>query len=128
LTSATGGVAQLVERLTGSQEVRGFKSHRLHQPSRFLRPASTLCREISRASFAGRPTQVDPPANGGSSDLAPRQLHRSGQVDLAQLLVQELCEIRIGGNRLLPALQLLDRAVDADPLDGAVGSRQRGTE
>jgi hypothetical protein len=31
LTSATGGVAQLVERLTGSQEVRGFKSHRLHQ-------------------------------------------------------------------------------------------------
>ncbi len=25
-----GGVAQLVERLTGSQEVRGFKSHRLH--------------------------------------------------------------------------------------------------
>jgi hypothetical protein len=26
-----GGVAQLVERLTGSQEVRGFESHRLHQ-------------------------------------------------------------------------------------------------
>ena len=31
--STTGGVAQLVERLTGSQEVRGFKSHRLHQES-----------------------------------------------------------------------------------------------
>ena len=31
VASATGGVAQLVERLTGSQEVRGFKSHRLHQ-------------------------------------------------------------------------------------------------
>ena len=30
---ATGGVAQLVERLTGSQEVRGFKSHRLHPES-----------------------------------------------------------------------------------------------
>ena len=29
-STATGGVAQLVERLTGSQEVRGFKSHRLH--------------------------------------------------------------------------------------------------
>ena len=29
--SHLGGVAQLVERLTGSQEVRGFKSHRLHQ-------------------------------------------------------------------------------------------------
>src|SRR5580704_7639336 len=29
-SSATGGVAQLVERLTGSQEVRGFKSLRLH--------------------------------------------------------------------------------------------------
>src|ERR1700677_3844163 len=31
LLSTTGGVAQLVERLTGSQEVRGFKSHRLHR-------------------------------------------------------------------------------------------------
>ena len=30
-SSTTGGVAQLVERLTGSQEVRGFKSHRLHK-------------------------------------------------------------------------------------------------
>ena len=30
---AAGGVAQLVERLTGSQEVRGFKSHRLHSKS-----------------------------------------------------------------------------------------------
>jgi hypothetical protein len=28
--SRYGGVAQLVERLTGSQEVRGFESHRLH--------------------------------------------------------------------------------------------------
>jgi hypothetical protein len=28
-----GGVAQLVERLTGSQEVRGFESHRLHSKS-----------------------------------------------------------------------------------------------
>ena len=28
--SRYGGVAQLVERLTGSQEVRGFKSLRLH--------------------------------------------------------------------------------------------------
>ena len=28
--SSYGGVAQLVERLTGSQEVRGFESHRLH--------------------------------------------------------------------------------------------------
>jgi hypothetical protein len=30
LTQPFGGVAQLVERLTGSQEVRGFESHRLH--------------------------------------------------------------------------------------------------
>ncbi len=32
LSSSTqiGGVAQLVERLTGSQEVRGFESHHLH--------------------------------------------------------------------------------------------------
>jgi hypothetical protein len=30
LTSSHGGVAQLVERLTGSQEVRGFEPHRLH--------------------------------------------------------------------------------------------------
>ena len=29
--SSYGGVAQLVERLTGSQEVRGFESHRLHR-------------------------------------------------------------------------------------------------
>jgi len=29
--SRYGGVAQLVERLTGSQEVRGFESHRLHR-------------------------------------------------------------------------------------------------
>src|ERR1019366_29115 len=31
--SRYGGVAQLVERLTGSQEVRGFESHRLHSKS-----------------------------------------------------------------------------------------------
>src|ERR1017187_8456479 len=31
---AFGGVAQLVERLTGSQEVRGFESLRLHRPGR----------------------------------------------------------------------------------------------
>ena len=29
--SRYGGVAQLVERLTGSQEVRGFEPHRLHR-------------------------------------------------------------------------------------------------
>ncbi len=32
-----GGVAQLVERLTGSQEVRGFESHRLHSKSQVRR-------------------------------------------------------------------------------------------
>ena len=32
--SSYGGVAQLVERLTGSQEVRGFESHRLHRSRR----------------------------------------------------------------------------------------------
>jgi hypothetical protein len=31
--SSYGGVAQLVERLTGSQEVRGFESLRLHSKS-----------------------------------------------------------------------------------------------
>ena len=30
MAARPGGVAQLVERLTGSQEVRGFESHRLH--------------------------------------------------------------------------------------------------
>ena len=38
--SRYGGVAQLVERLTGSQEVRGFESHRLHSKSQFR---GTLC-------------------------------------------------------------------------------------
>jgi hypothetical protein len=36
LTATFGGVAQLVERLTGSQEVRGFESLRLH-PDRTCR-------------------------------------------------------------------------------------------
>jgi hypothetical protein len=31
--TTVGGVAQLVERLTGSQEVRGFESHHLHHKS-----------------------------------------------------------------------------------------------
>ena len=35
-----GGVAQLVERLTGSQEVRGFKSHRLHSRTVVTKPDS----------------------------------------------------------------------------------------
>jgi hypothetical protein len=30
VSPSLGGVAQLVERLTGSQEVRGFEPHRLH--------------------------------------------------------------------------------------------------
>ena len=34
--SRYGGVAQLVERLTGSQEVRGFESHRLHSKVRVI--------------------------------------------------------------------------------------------
>ena len=39
-----GGVAQLVERLTGSQEVRGFESHRLHSKS-LLRGSFPLIEE-----------------------------------------------------------------------------------
>ena len=31
VSRSLGGVAQLVERLTGSQEVRGFEPHRLHR-------------------------------------------------------------------------------------------------
>ena len=50
LTSATGGVAQLVERLTGSQEVRGFKSHRLHQ----------ILYDLHRVSGAVRPGSGTP--------------------------------------------------------------------
>ena len=42
-----GGVAQLVERLTGSQEVRGFESHRLHSQTpgntAFEPPKGHLC-------------------------------------------------------------------------------------
>jgi hypothetical protein len=33
-----GGVAQLVERLTGSQEVRGFESLRLHSKAQLDGP------------------------------------------------------------------------------------------
>ena len=50
-----GGVAQLVERLTGSQEVRGFESHRLHSGT----IASTYkCRSLAatRARGAQGPT------------------------------------------------------------------------
>ncbi len=58
-----GGVAQLVERLTGSQEVRGFESHRLHRigpgQSRYSagrEPALTAsCRLTDRLSRANAP-------------------------------------------------------------------------
>jgi hypothetical protein len=40
-----GGVAQLVERLTGSQEVRGFESLRLHSKSQVRR---VLAWDVSR--------------------------------------------------------------------------------
>jgi hypothetical protein len=49
--SSYGGVAQLVERLTGSQEVRGFESHRLHS-----KPQVRSCGRLRfprRASSAG---------------------------------------------------------------------------
>ena len=46
LCSAAGGVAQLVERLTGSQEVRGFKSHRLHQNSLVRRVKFPAIRQL----------------------------------------------------------------------------------
>jgi hypothetical protein len=55
---ATGGVAQLVERLTGSQEVRGFESHRLHpfSPGDSL---ATIGRRLSRGSHVnGLSTQA----------------------------------------------------------------------
>jgi hypothetical protein len=37
--SSYGGVAQLVERLTGSQEVRGFESLRLHSKMQVSGPS-----------------------------------------------------------------------------------------
>ena len=41
-----GGVAQLVERLTGSQEVRGFESHRLHSKLHLGRPTMLVRLEL----------------------------------------------------------------------------------
>ncbi len=56
-----GGVAQLVERLTGSQEVRGFESLRLHQKSqvrvlRFLRRSEWIhpCENLVRTKAFSR--------------------------------------------------------------------------
>ena len=40
---AFGGVAQLVERLTGSQEVRGFESLRLHSKMQVSGPLRGRC-------------------------------------------------------------------------------------
>jgi hypothetical protein len=48
LLSSYGGVAQLVERLTGSQEVRGFESHRLHSKSQVRDATGNLIRSSSR--------------------------------------------------------------------------------
>ena len=41
-----GGVAQLVERLHGMQEVRGFDSHRLHPPTTTLTRENVDCVEL----------------------------------------------------------------------------------
>src|ERR1700722_17011308 len=66
--SSYGGVAQLVERLTGSQEVRGFESLRLHSKSQvrallvwgWSRPAINLTgRGAGRSTF--EPAQTGTP-------------------------------------------------------------------
>ena len=87
----TGGVAQLVERLTGSQEVRGFKSHRLHPNAEAAKHVPRSARRqhsellpgmLPRGCFSCRrppaPRRTAPPLTppllpGG---LTPRGAHR----------------------------------------------------
>ncbi len=53
--SRYGGVAQLVERLTGSQEVRGFESHRLHSKTQVRDEGRHLFGIDPSGYEAGRP-------------------------------------------------------------------------
>jgi len=63
-SSLSGGVAQLVERLTGSQEVRGFESHRLHQ-----RPRSEGPKVPEKTGDDGCVTHLSPQASDGGAGL-----------------------------------------------------------
>jgi hypothetical protein len=69
-----GGVAQLVERLTGSQEVRGFESHRLHSKSQVR---GTLCPVRRRADWptpalSTREIRLTLTCSGGCGIARPR--------------------------------------------------------